>query len=148
MQSRKQAFLEGLSTGAKNPTSKGNRLIVLHIGGEKGFVPESELVFECKGTGDYHESMNAVKFENWFQEMLPRLEPNAVVVMDNASYHSRRQEKIPVTSWKKTDIQEWLSSKQISFESKETKVQLLKKVKFSTNRTWSMSWQKQLVWRY
>lgn len=129
VQSRKQAFLEGLSTGAKNPTSKGNRLIILHIGGEKGFVPESELVFECKGTGDYHESMNAVKFEDWFQAMLPRLEPNAVVVMDNASYHSRRQEKIPVTSWKKTDIQEWLSSKQISFEAKETKVQLLEKVK-------------------
>ncbi|CAK1603163.1 unnamed protein product [Parnassius mnemosyne] len=49
--------------------------------------------------------------------------------MDNASYHSRRLEKIPVTSWKKIDIQEWLSSKQISFEAKETKVQLLKKVK-------------------
>lgn len=52
---------------------KANRL-VLHIGGEKGFVQESELVFECKGTGDYHESINAVKFENWFQAMLPRLE--------------------------------------------------------------------------
>lgn len=49
VKSRKQAFLEGLSTGAKNPTSKGNRLIILHIGGEEGFVPESELVFECKG---------------------------------------------------------------------------------------------------
>ncbi|KAH9629125.1 hypothetical protein HF086_008574 [Spodoptera exigua] len=64
VKSRKQAFLDGLSTGAKNPTSKGNRLIVLHIGSEKGFVPESELVFECKCTGDYHESMNAVKFGN------------------------------------------------------------------------------------
>ncbi|CAK1583756.1 unnamed protein product [Parnassius mnemosyne] len=65
--------------------------------------------------------MNAAKFEHWFQAMLPKL--------DNASYHSRRQEKIPVTSWKKIDIQEWLSSKQISYEVKETKVQLLKKVK-------------------
>lgn len=129
VQSRKQAFLEGLSTGAKNPTSKGNRLIVLHIGSEKGFVPESALVFECKGTGDYHESMNADKFENWFEEMLPKLESNAVVVMDNASYHSRRQEKIPVTSWKKQDIQNWLSSKDISFEPNETKVKLLTKVK-------------------
>lgn len=129
VKSRKQAFLDGLSTGAKNPTSKGNRLIVLHIGGEQGFVPESELIFECKGTGDYHESMNAEKFENWCQAMLPRLEPNAVVVMDNASYHSRRLEKTPVTSWKKQDIQEWLSSKQISFEVNETKVQLLEKVK-------------------
>ncbi|XP_047541814.1 uncharacterized protein LOC125074529 [Vanessa atalanta] len=129
VKSRKQAFLEGLSTGAKNPTSKGNRLIILHIGGEEGFVPESELVFECKGTGDYHESMNAAKFENWFKEMLPRLEPNAVVVMDNASYHTRRKEKTPVTSWNKTNIQKWLTSKKITYEPKETKVQLLEKVK-------------------
>ncbi|CAG5023262.1 unnamed protein product [Parnassius apollo] len=63
--------------------------------------------------------LNAAKFKHWFQAMLPRLKPKAVVVMDNASYRSRRQEKIPVTSWKKIDIQEWLSSKQISFEAKE-----------------------------
>nr|XP_049693359.1 uncharacterized protein LOC110382585 [Helicoverpa armigera] len=103
VKSRKQAFLEGLSTGAKNPTSKG--------------------------TSDYHESMNAAKFENWFKEMLPRLEPNAVVVMDNASYHSRRKENTPVTSWNKTNIQKWLTSKKITYEPKETKVQLLEKVK-------------------
>ncbi|XP_022831023.1 uncharacterized protein LOC111359655 [Spodoptera litura] len=155
VKTRKQAFLEGLSTGAKNPTSKGNRLIILHIGGEEGFVPESELVFECKGTGDYHESMNAAKFENWVKEMLPRLragfrgrgppllccpeasgplnpalprlEPTAVVVMDNASYHSRRKEKTSVTSWNKTNIQKWLTSKKITYEPKETKVQLLEK---------------------
>ncbi|CAH4034426.1 unnamed protein product [Pieris brassicae] len=34
-------FLEGLSTGAKNPTSKGNRLILLHIGSDRGFVSYS-----------------------------------------------------------------------------------------------------------
>lgn len=129
VKSSKQAFLDGLSTGAKNPVSKGHRLIVLHIGSEKGFVGESKLVFECKGTGDYHESMNAQKFEKWFEETIPRLEPNAVVVMDNASYHSRRQEKIPVTSWRKDAIQEWLSGKNIPYEMSDTKVLLLEKVK-------------------
>ncbi|CAF4888983.1 unnamed protein product [Pieris macdunnoughi] len=49
--------------------------------------------------------------------------------MDNASYHSRRQEKTPVTSWKKYDIQQWLSSKDISFEDNDTKAQLLEKIK-------------------
>ncbi|CAH4003106.1 unnamed protein product [Pieris brassicae] len=44
--------------------------------------------------------MNTNTFEKWFQESLPKLEPNSIVVMDNASYHSRRQEKTPVTSWK------------------------------------------------
>ncbi|CAF4888993.1 unnamed protein product [Pieris macdunnoughi] len=62
VKSRKHAFIEGLSTGAKNPTSKGNRIIVLHIGSDRGFVSDSALVFECKGTGDYHESMNANTF--------------------------------------------------------------------------------------
>ncbi|CAF4891119.1 unnamed protein product [Pieris macdunnoughi] len=60
----KQAFLEGVSTGAKNPTSKGNRLIVVHIGNEKGVLPGCQWVFENKATGDYHETMNADGFEN------------------------------------------------------------------------------------
>ncbi|CAH4003122.1 unnamed protein product [Pieris brassicae] len=46
VKSQKRAFLEGLSTGAKNLTSKGNRLIVQHIGSDRGFVSDSALVFE------------------------------------------------------------------------------------------------------
>lgn len=125
----KQAFLEGLSTGAKNPTSKGNRLIVVHIGSEKGFLPGCQWVFENKATGDYHETMNADGFETWFQNVLSKVEPNAVIVMDNASYHSRRQERLPVTSWRKQAIQEWLSAKGIAFENNEVKAELLAKVK-------------------
>ncbi|CAK1595314.1 unnamed protein product [Parnassius mnemosyne] len=50
-------------------------------------------------------------------------------VWEDTTVQSRKQAFLEVTSWKKIDIQEWLSSKQISFEAKETKVQLLKKVK-------------------
>ncbi|RVE43393.1 hypothetical protein evm_011978 [Chilo suppressalis] len=124
-----QAFLEGLSTGAKNPTSKGNRLIVIHIRNEKGFLPGSQWVFENKATGDYHETMNAEGFENWFKNVLEKVDASAVIVMDNATYHSRRQERLPVTSWKKQNIKEWLASKEILFDEKETKVELLAKVK-------------------
>lgn len=129
VKSAKQAFLEGLSTGAKNPTGKGNRLIVVHIGSEKGFLPGSLWIFENKATGDYHETMNAEGFEKWFEDILKKVEPNAVIVMDNASYHSRRQERLPVTSWRKLNIQEWLSSKNVAYEEKETKTELLAKVK-------------------
>ncbi|CAF4946204.1 unnamed protein product [Pieris macdunnoughi] len=73
--------------------------------------------------------MNADGFENWFKNVLEKLEPNSVIVMDNASYHSRRQERVPVTSWKKQAIQDWLSSKELIFEVKETKSELLEKVK-------------------
>ncbi|CAF4891124.1 unnamed protein product [Pieris macdunnoughi] len=49
--------------------------------------------------------------------------------MDNASYHSRRQERVPVRFRKKQAIQDWLSSKELIFEVKETKSELLEKVK-------------------
>lgn len=93
--SKRQAFLDGFSAGAKNPTSKGRRLIVVHIGNEDGSVEGASWIFESKGSGNYHESMDAVHFEKWFKEVLPKLGDNAVVVMDNAPYHSRRQEKVP-----------------------------------------------------
>lgn len=37
VKSSNDAFIKGLTTGAVNPTSKGKRLIIIHIGSEKGF---------------------------------------------------------------------------------------------------------------
>lgn len=73
--------------------------------------------------------MNGESFENWFSNILPRIEENAVIVLDNAPYHSRRLEKIPTTSSNKLDIQNWLQSKNIHFEDSMLKVQLLALVK-------------------
>ncbi|XP_049861992.1 uncharacterized protein LOC126355670 [Schistocerca gregaria] len=36
--SSKQAFLSGLSTGSKGPSGKGKRLIITHIGSKAGFI--------------------------------------------------------------------------------------------------------------
>ncbi|GBP24913.1 hypothetical protein EVAR_12577_1 [Eumeta japonica] len=48
------AHLEGLSTGLKAPSGKGN---------EDGFV-DGQLIFESKkGDGDYHHEMNSAIFE-------------------------------------------------------------------------------------
>lgn len=72
--SSQQAFSGGLSTGAVNPTGKGKRLIVCHIGSVDGFVPESLLCFESKkNTQDYHDEMNGITFRDWFKDVLPRL---------------------------------------------------------------------------
>lgn len=89
IQSATQAFKEGLSTGANNPVSKGKRLIVVHIGNEGGFIEDCQWVFESAKTGDYHENMDASHFEEWFAKVLTKLQANDVVVLDNASYHSR-----------------------------------------------------------
>jgi len=48
IKSHQDAFLKGLSTGQKNPSGKGKRLIVIHIGSSDGFVTGGLLVFESK----------------------------------------------------------------------------------------------------
>lgn len=54
--SSRDAFLQGLTTGSPNPSGKGKRVIVLHIGSEDGIVPGGLLCFEAKKTNtDYHE---------------------------------------------------------------------------------------------
>ncbi|XP_074032825.1 uncharacterized protein [Leptinotarsa decemlineata] len=44
--SSRQAFMEGWSTGISPPSGKGSRLIVSHIGSEKGFAKHGLLKFE------------------------------------------------------------------------------------------------------
>jgi transposase len=125
----REAFNQGLSTGLKSPSGKGKRLIILHIGSEDGFVDDGLLLFEGIKQGDYHDEMNANKFEEWFTNILTKLPANSVIVMDNASYHSRVVEKIPNSSWKKVNIQNWLKSKQIVFDKTFVKAELLQLVK-------------------
>ena len=70
--------------------------------GENGWVDGVPLVFQSKKkTGDYHDEMTAEHFEEWFHDtLLPKLPPNSLIVMDNASYHSRMLEPVP-TEFKK-----------------------------------------------
>lgn len=58
-----------------------------------------------------------------------KLGDNAVVIMGNAPYHSRRQEKIPNSNWLKSNIQHWLTNKNISCTENYIKLQLLSTVK-------------------
>ncbi|XP_060873383.1 uncharacterized protein LOC132947190 [Metopolophium dirhodum] len=110
--SHRDAFLKGMSTGSVNPSGKGKRLIVLHIGSEDGFVDNGLLCFEFKkNTRDYHDEMNGQTFCEWMENILPRLKDNCVIVMDNASYHSVKLDKAPTSSTKKADIIQWLEDK-------------------------------------
>lgn len=110
--------MSGLSPGLKNPSGKGKRLIITHIGSETGFVEGGLWVFESKKGGDYHEEMNSDSFEKWFANILPLLEDNCVIVLDNAPYHSRKSEK----------VKDWLGSKNIHFDDEMLKVKLLQLV--------------------
>ena len=86
-------------------------------------------MFQSKQIGDYHADMNSDLFENWFQNILSKLENEAVIVMDNASYHSRRIDKAPNTGTRKNEIQQWLRRHNITFEEDMVKAELLTLVK-------------------
>lgn len=100
------------ATEIQQPTGKGSRLIILHAGTRNGFVNNAELIFQAKNDGDYHNQINSILFEDWFRnQLLPNIAPNSVIVMDNASYHSVQLEKKPTSSWRKSDIRDWLVKK-------------------------------------
>ena len=63
--------------------------------------------------------MNHQTFEEWFTHtLLPNIAPNSLIVMDNASYHSRRKEPTPTKTWMKAKLMEWLSSKGVLYPEK------------------------------
>jgi len=65
--------------------------------------------------------MNSANFEKWLCEsLLPNLEEPSIVVLDNASYHSRQTEKWPTKKWLKVELQNWLKDKNINFLPSDT----------------------------
>ena len=71
---------------------------------------------------DYHKEMNAKVKEGWTEEQfLPALDTlgkPALVVMDNASYHSRvvPGTAAPTSATRKDDMKEWLKARHIAFD--------------------------------
>jgi len=119
----------GLTTGQKEPSRKGKRIHVLHIGSSEGFVPGGLLCFESKTKStDYQDEMNGDTFYEWFVKTLPLLKENAIIVMDNASYHSVKKHSIPVKSRRKPEIINWLEIKGVIVEHPTVKNDLMEKV--------------------
>lgn len=112
-------------------TGTGRRLIVLHIGSDRGFLPDGLLCLESKNAdADCRDEMDGERFIEWFEHVVPLLDPNAVVVMDNAPHHSVKTERIPnASSSKKAEILEWLGSKGVTVNRPMLKPQLLAKVR-------------------
>ena len=61
---------------------------------EDGFVPGCQEVFDSKtNDADYHNEMNSQHFEGWTDNVIENKpdNPNGVeMIMDNASYHTRK----------------------------------------------------------
>ena len=102
-----------ISTTSRQPLGKGERIIITGAMKEDGWLPNSLEVRRTKTTGqfDYHKYMDAHNFELWLEKkLMVNLPPNAVVVYDNASYHSRIENKVPKKSWRNADIEDWLEA--------------------------------------
>ena len=85
-------------------------------------IEGADLVFQSKkATGDYHDEMNSERFEEWFHDQLMlNIQPNTLIVIDNASYHSRRLEAVPTTNIRKGEMQDWLTAHNIQFQEHGT----------------------------
>lgn len=72
----------------KAPVAKGQRWIIVHAGGEKGFVQNHLLIFKSGlKTGNYHDEINHINYTKWLNEkLIPNLLKNSVIVVDNASH--------------------------------------------------------------
>lgn len=118
--------------GSVKAIGKGPRLIIVHAGGERGFVKNALLIFQSQQkTGDYHDDMNYDNFSRWVQNMLlPNLPPNSVVVVDNASYHNVQDNKKPTSSSLKQTIMDWLGHNNVAFQDPITKAELMLLVKY------------------
>ncbi|XP_050509145.1 uncharacterized protein LOC126886315 [Diabrotica virgifera virgifera] len=111
------------------PPSRGKRICILHCGGEDGWVTDS-LLLSAKDIKDscldYHQDITGELLESWFKNnLLPNLADNSVIVLDNASYHSRQLKKIPNKYSRKDELQDFLLSQDLYFEDWYTKDQLV-----------------------
>ena len=112
----------------QKPTGNGERFIILNAITSLGWVHDAKLIFKStKKTGDYHGQMNWDLFKKWFKEMLlPNIQKNSLIIMDNAWYHnilSKHSPPTPQSSKKK--IIAWLEQNKVYCRDDYLKAELV-----------------------
>lgn len=126
-----KSWSDNSANGFCSNISKGERLIIIHAGGEMGFLPNTLSIFKSgTKTGDYHDEMNSKNFGTWITtQLLDNLPSNSVVVIDNAPYHNIQEDRAPNSNSKKGEMVQWLSLKNIPFSTSMLKPQLYEIIK-------------------
>lgn len=108
-------------------SSFGNRnLLAAHIGSEKGLVKDALWLHESASVPGAQPVVDTTRFEQWFSELLPKLESGSVIVLNGeAPCHLRKVVGTPDLSWSKDSIKDWLQDRAITFESDSLKAELL-----------------------
>lgn len=89
VKSSEDAWQRGLSNGLATPNGQGKRVIVMHAGGENGFVDGAMTVFvpgtKVESSDDYHEDCNQRVFLEFFERVVDNLPFGSCIIIDNAS---------------------------------------------------------------
>ena len=100
IQSAEDAKQKGLSPGLKWNAGRGNRLLILHLIGPNGLVPEMERIWIRKAgtvqSEDYHNDITAETMYDWFKAALEYLPQDSVIVIDNASVHNKVSQRTSI----------------------------------------------------
>ena len=69
--------------------------------------------------------------EWWKTQLLPKIPPNSIIILDNTSYHNGVVEKVPTKSSRKSEMQAWLKNQNIPFAATDLKADLMAKISAS-----------------
>ena len=61
--------------------------------------------------------MDAENYEKYFEKSCKLLKPNSLIIIDNASYHSRNSDDYPKSKWKKAQFEQWMKENKVNFPS-------------------------------
>jgi hypothetical protein len=102
--------------------SRGKKLITLLAEGHSGLISNAQPTFKSnKHTGDYSE-MNSENYVCWPEKkLITTLEPNSVLMMDNASYSNIQKNKVPTSNSSKEIMQNWLHGRNTHFLQHDAK---------------------------
>ena len=59
--------------------------------------------------------MTAENYEKYFEKICKLLKPNSLIIIDNASYHSRNSNDYPKSKWEKAQFEQWLKENKVTF---------------------------------
>lgn len=104
------------SAGPRASVDRGKRAIVIGAMSQDQIIQDAcEVWIDGNHTeeSDYHKEMKSENFEEWLQRSIPKFQAVSegrpiVIVMDNASYHSRCSERPPRASDNKKTIAAFL----------------------------------------
>ncbi|XP_072377983.1 uncharacterized protein [Diabrotica undecimpunctata] len=116
----------------KVSSNKEKGITIIDAGTKNGFIPNAlalSFINIKDSRVDYHNDTTSELFENWCStKLLPSIPPNSVIVMDNASYHSRRLIKFHVLMTQNVESRN-ICRKIIYYEDNYSKQQLLETLK-------------------